>query len=58
LLQCYDEIKALVGTGNLDRIVPGHDMQLFSRMRSWVDGSNPVAEVYLAPGQKSAQRNG
>jgi glyoxylase-like metal-dependent hydrolase (beta-lactamase superfamily II) len=57
LLGCYDEMKQLVGAGNLNRIVPGHDMDLFRRSPNWVAGNNPVAEVYLASGQKSALRS-
>ena len=37
----------------LNRIVPGHDMELFRRLPNWIAGSNPVAEVHLAAGQKS-----
>jgi hypothetical protein len=37
--------------------VPGHDMELFRRSPNWVAGNNPVAEVYLASGQKSALRS-
>jgi N-acyl homoserine lactone hydrolase len=53
LLQCYQEIKGMVGEGNLNRIAPGHDMELFRRLPNWVAGSNPVAEVHLAGGQRS-----
>jgi len=58
LLECYGEMMSLVGSENMNRIVPGHDMKLFDRSPSWVAGRNPVAEVYLAPGQKSARRSG
>jgi hypothetical protein len=30
---------------------------LFRRSPNWVAGNNPVAEVYLASGQKSALRS-
>jgi len=53
LLETYQHIKALVGETQLTRIVPGHDMELFRRLPTWVAGSNPVAEIHLAAGQKS-----
>ena len=53
LLQCYDEIKALVGEDRLNRIVPGHDMEVFRRLPNWIAGTNPVAELHLAAGQRS-----
>jgi N-acyl homoserine lactone hydrolase len=53
LLDCYGRIKATVGHDRLDRIVPGHDMELFRRAPSWTKGQNPVAEVHLAAGQES-----
>lgn len=53
LLDCYERIKATVGHDRLDRIVPGHDMNLFRRAPSWTKGQNPVAEVHLAAGQAS-----
>ena len=37
----------------LERIVPGHDMQVFTRHRNWLSGLNPVAEVHLAEGEPS-----
>jgi N-acyl homoserine lactone hydrolase len=53
LLNCYGRIKATVGENRLDRIVPGHDMEVFRRLPSWIKGQNPVAEVHLATGQGS-----
>ncbi|MGP0089811.1 MAG: N-acyl homoserine lactonase family protein [Xanthobacteraceae bacterium] len=53
LLDTYDRIKRLVGEDKLERIVPGHDMELFRRLPNWVAGQNPVAEVHLAAGQRS-----
>jgi hypothetical protein len=37
----------------LPRVVPGHDMEVFKRNVSWTVGLNPVAELHLAPGEKS-----
>ena len=38
---------------NLPRVVPGHDMEVFKRNVKWLVGPNPVAELHLAPGEKS-----
>lgn len=53
LFACYERLKALVGADRIDRIVVGHDMEVFRRHTSWVVGSNPVAEIILPSGQKS-----
>jgi len=53
LLDTYREIQSLVGQGQWPRIVPGHDMELFRRVPSWIAGRNPVAEVHLAAGQRT-----
>lgn len=53
LLENYQRVKTLVGETYLTRIVPGHDMELFRRLPNWIAGSNPVAEIHLASGQKS-----
>jgi glyoxylase-like metal-dependent hydrolase (beta-lactamase superfamily II) len=45
------EALTVLVEGRLERIVPGHDMRVFQRCRSWVAGLNPVAEVYLAAGE-------
>ena len=39
--------------GKVDRIIPGHDMEIFRRHPSWIAGGNPVAEVHLAAGHPS-----
>lgn len=57
LLECYGQIKATVGESRFDRIVPGHDMDVFRRIPSWTKGQNPVAEVHLAAGQRSMRPN-
>jgi hypothetical protein len=49
----YERLRGLVGAGRLERIIPGHDMQIFSRHRNWMAGLNPVAEVHLAEGEPS-----
>jgi len=53
LVATYDKLKALVGPDQLERIVPGHDMRVFTRHRNWLTGLNPVAEVHLASGETS-----
>jgi len=53
LVATYDKLKALVGADQLERIVPGHDMRVFTRHRNWLTGLNPVAEVHLAAGEAS-----
>jgi N-acyl homoserine lactone hydrolase len=56
LLATYERLRRVVGDEHLERIVPGHDMELFERHASWVDGLNPVAEVHLASGDVSRRR--
>jgi len=53
LMKAYERLRALVGPDELQRIVPGHDMQVFTRHRNWISGLNPVAEVHLAEGEES-----
>jgi glyoxylase-like metal-dependent hydrolase (beta-lactamase superfamily II) len=53
LLACYEQLKDLVGPGNLARIVPGHDMELFRRSPSRIAGRNPIAEIRVAAGGRS-----
>lgn len=53
LLRTYERLRDLVGSAHLDRIVPGHDMEIFRRHRSWRAGLNPVAEIHLAKGEAS-----
>jgi N-acyl homoserine lactone hydrolase len=57
LLRTYERLRAVVGDDHLARILPGHDMEIFSRHPSWVDGANPVAEVHLAVGEASRIRH-
>lgn len=56
LLRTYERLRAVVGDDHLARILPGHDMEIFSRHRSWTVGANPVAEVHLAAGEPSRLR--
>lgn len=51
LLACYRQIKALVG--DLARVAPGHDMELFRRVPSFTSGQNPVAELHVAAGARA-----
>jgi glyoxylase-like metal-dependent hydrolase (beta-lactamase superfamily II) len=53
LLDTYRRVKATIGEGSTERVVPGHDMGLFRRFPSWISGRNPVAEVHVASGQRS-----
>lgn len=53
LMRTFETLKALVGSGRLERIVPGHDPEIFKRHRSWTVGGNPIAEVHLAAGEPS-----
>ena len=52
LIKVYQEIRDAVG-GETDRIVPGHDPELFGRHPIFEVGNHPVAEIRLAPGQES-----
>jgi len=53
LLGVYRRLQAVVGAGRLDRVVPGHDMEIFSRHPHFTVGLNPVAEIHLASGERS-----
>jgi glyoxylase-like metal-dependent hydrolase (beta-lactamase superfamily II) len=53
LMRTLERLRDLVGPGRLERIVPGHDMEVFARHASWTAGENPVAEVHLASGEPS-----
>jgi len=47
MLLTYGEISEFVG-GDLDRVVPGHDMRLFERHPTARIGANDVAELRVA----------
>lgn len=53
LMKTYERLRALVGEDRLSRVIPGHDMQIYSRHPSWTAGLHPVAEVHLAKGESS-----
>lgn len=53
LMRTYERLRALVGKDFLQRIVPGHDMEVYARHPSWTAGLHPVAEVNLAAGEIS-----
>ncbi|MBN9487688.1 MAG: N-acyl homoserine lactonase family protein [Alphaproteobacteria bacterium] len=53
LMKTYERVRALVGEHRLQRVVPGHDMQIYSRHPSWTTGAHPVAEIHLATGDTS-----
>jgi glyoxylase-like metal-dependent hydrolase (beta-lactamase superfamily II) len=48
----YDRIRRTLGK-ELERLIPGHDPQVWRRHRTWTVGPNEVAEVTLAKGQRS-----
>ncbi len=52
LIETYRRLRALL-SDDVDRIVPGHDPELFTRHPSWTAGRNPVAEIHLAAGHAS-----
>lgn len=52
LLFLYDKVKEAVG-GDLRRIIPGHDYEIYAKHTNWVAGKNPIAEINRAKGQKS-----
>lgn len=52
LLAAYREILATLD-GEASRMVPGHDLEIFTRHPSWVVGMNEVAELHLAQGMES-----
>jgi N-acyl homoserine lactone hydrolase len=58
LMQAYERLRKFVGSEHLERIIPGHDGEIFTRHRSWTAGLNPVAEVHLAHGEKSRVSEG
>jgi hypothetical protein len=57
MLLTYGEIHEYVG-GDLDRIVPGHDIELFKRHSAWKAGDNEVAEVHVAGWDTSLRAGG
>jgi len=52
MLAAFREMLAFVD-GNVDRIIPGHDLEIFQRYPTWTEGANPVAEIRLAAGRIS-----
>jgi N-acyl homoserine lactone hydrolase len=47
LMHTFERLRRVVDD-RLERIIPGHDMDVFSRHKSWVAGLNPVAEIHRA----------
>jgi glyoxylase-like metal-dependent hydrolase (beta-lactamase superfamily II) len=47
LLELYGELDELL-TGRTQRLVPGHDPELFRRHPSWTSGQNETAELHAA----------
>ncbi len=57
LIETYRRLRTLLAD-DIDRIVPGHDPELFARHPSWIAGQNPVAEIHLAAGDTSRRPTG
>ena len=57
LIAAWREMRRLLGD-DVNRIVPGHDPELFERHPSWSDGPNRVAEIHLAAGETSRRPAG
>ncbi len=57
LIETYRRLRELLND-DIDRIVPGHDPELFERHPSWTAGHNPVAEIHLAAGATSRRPAG
>jgi glyoxylase-like metal-dependent hydrolase (beta-lactamase superfamily II) len=53
----YGEIHRHVG-GDLGRVVPGHDLEVFARVPSWTEGANEVGELRVAGWDTSARPAG
>ena len=53
LMRTFELLRDLVGADHIDRIVPGHDMEIYARHPSWTVGENPIAEIHLAAGVRS-----
>jgi len=51
----YDAIRKAL-SGELERLIPGHDPVLWQRHRTWTVGPNEIAEVNLAKGQRSRKK--
>ena len=56
LIETYRRLRALLND-DVDRIVPGHDPELFERHPSWTAGRNPVAEIHLAAGDTTRRKD-
>jgi N-acyl homoserine lactone hydrolase len=53
LLEMYERVRRIVGDDGINRVVPGHDLQIYDRHPSCTIGENPVAEIHLAAGERS-----
>ena len=56
LIETYRRLRALLDD-DIDRIVPGHDPELFERHSSWVAGHHTVAEIHLAAGDTTRRKD-
>ncbi|HEY5340337.1 MAG TPA: N-acyl homoserine lactonase family protein [Candidatus Aquilonibacter sp.] len=56
LMRTFEQLRDLVGADRIDRVVPGHDMEIYRRHPSWTVGENPVAEIHLAAGERSRRK--
>jgi N-acyl homoserine lactone hydrolase len=53
LLEMYERVRRIVGDDGINRVVPGHDLQIYDRHPSCTIGENPLAEIHLAAGERS-----
>ena len=56
LMRTFEQLRDLVGADRIDRVVPGHDMEIYRRHPSWTVGENPIAEIHLAAGERSRRK--
>jgi N-acyl homoserine lactone hydrolase len=47
IMATYLHLKKFL-KGQINRIVPGHDPEIFTRHPTWMSGKNPVAELHVA----------
>lgn len=56
MLLTYGRISELLD-GETNRLVPGHDMEIFARHPSWTSGANEIAELHVAHWDSSRHPN-
>jgi glyoxylase-like metal-dependent hydrolase (beta-lactamase superfamily II) len=45
-------------SGDIDRIIPGHEMKIYERHPSWTDGKLQIGEIHVAGWDKSLRPDG